>query len=271
VSQPFTVALVQMNSAREVAPNVEAASKLVRAARAQGADLVMLPENTNMIEPRAERRIEKSAPEAADPALKAFRALARETGVWLLVGSLSVRKSRAKVANRSFLVDADGRVVARYDKIHLFDVDLGSEKHKESAIVAPGRRAVVAETPWGNLGMSVCYDLRFPQLYRRLAKAGAVYFAVPSAFTRPTGRAHWHALLRARAIENGAFVFAPAQCGEHAEGRRTFGHSLVVDPWGEVLAEAGDDVEVVTARIDPARVVDARRMIPALTHDRAFV
>lgn len=270
MAEPFTVALVQTNAAAEVAANIKAASRLVREARAKGADLIMLPENVNMIEPRPARRIEKSVPEAADAALKAFRALALEIGAWLLVGSLSVRKTRTKVANRSFLIGADGRVVARYDKVHLFDVDLGSEKHRESAVVAPGRRAVVAETPWGKLGMTVCYDLRFPHLYRRLAHAGAIYLSVPSAFTRPTGRAHWHTLLRARAIENGAYVFAPAQCGEHAEGRRTFGHSLVVDPWGEIVAEAGDEVGIVTARVEPARVAEARRMIPALTHDRPF-
>ena len=175
------------------------------------------------------------------------------------------------MANRSLLIDAAGEVVARYDKLHLFDVSLrGCERYRESDTVKPGAAAVVAPTPWGLLGLSICYDVRFPQLYRALAQAGASYLAIPSAFTRTTGEAHWHVLVRARAIETGAYVFAPAQSGLHAEGRRTYGHSLIVDPWGAVLADAGEEEGAIVATIDPARVAEARRMIPALEHDRPF-
>jgi predicted amidohydrolase len=185
---------------------------------------------------------------------------------------LAIRRDDGRVANRSLLVDATGHVAARYDKIHLFDVDLGpSESYRESDVIAPGDRLVVAPTPWGRLGLSVCYDLRFPHLYRALAKAGADFLAIPAAFTRTTGAAHWHVLVRARAIETGCYVLAPAQCGTHAEGRLTFGHSLIVDPWGTVLADAGGETGVITAEIDAAQVAEARRRVPALSHDRAFV
>ena len=211
--------------------------------------------------------------------LAALREVAQETGVWLLIGSLAIDLSREpgtaggehRLANRSYLVDPGGAVVAHYDKIHMFDVDLaGGESYRESNAFRPGGRAVLAETPWGVLGMTVCYDLRFPHLYRTLAQAGADFLAIPSAFTVPTGKAHWHVLLRARAIENGCLVFAPAQWGEHAEGRRTYGHSLIVDPWGEVLADAGEGVGIVSARIDLAAIAKARRMVPSLQHDRPF-
>ena len=268
---PFKLACVQTNSGREVAPNIEAVGGLVRAARSAGADLVTLPENVAMLEPRSRLIKEKAAPEHAHAALAAFQALAKETGAWLLAGSLTVKLVGGKVANRSFLLNSEGIVVARYDKIHMFDVDLaGGESYRESATFRSGGRAVLAETPWGLLGMTVCYDVRFPGLYRALAKAGAHFLSIPSAFTRTTGRAHWHVLLRARAVENGCYVFAPAQCGEHAEGRETYGHSLIVDPWGEVLADGGTEVGVIIAEIDPAKVAEARRMIPSLTHDRAF-
>jgi predicted amidohydrolase len=268
MSKPFTVACVQTSSARDVDVNIKTVGAMIREARARGAEFIMLPETVGMVEPNRELRLKKAVVEEKDKALKAFRALAAELKVWLLIGSLAVRTSGRRLANRSFLVDPKGKVVASYDKIHLFDVDLGTESHRESSTIRPGRKAVVAKTPWGKLGMTVCYDVRFPHLYRRLAKAGAIFLSVPSGFTRPTGSAHWHTLLRARAIENGSFVFAPAQCGEHADGRKTFGHSLIVDPWGEILAEAGDDVGIITARIDPKRVADVRRSIPALTHDR---
>ena len=183
--------------------------------------------------------------------MPAFRALAEELGIWLLIGSLAIKVSDTKTANRSFLIDPKGAIAARYDKIHLFDVDLPSgENYRESNTVAGGDRAVTADLPWGKIGMSVCYDLRFPQLYRALAQAGAFLLTVPSAFTETTGKAHWHVLLRARAIENGAFVIAPAQGGTHADGRKTYGHSLIVAPWGEVLAEAGTDPGVIVADID---------------------
>ncbi len=267
----FNLACVQTNSGRDMAPNIETASKLVRQAGEAGADFIALPENVSMLEPRGRRIKEKARRGDAHPALDAFQALAKDVGAWLLVGSLAVKLSGGKVANRSYLLDANGAIVAWYDKIHMFDVDLpGGESYCESAIFEPGGRAVVAATPWGVLGMSVCYDLRFAALYRSLAKAGARFLTVPSAFTRVTGEAHWHVLLRTRAIENGCYVIAPAQCGEHAEGRQTFGHSLIIDPWGEVLADGGTEVGIIMAEIDPAKVDDARRMIPSLGHDRRF-
>ena len=224
-----------------------------------------------MIEPKRPQMLEKAKPEAEHPAIPAFSALAAELGVWLLIGSLQIKLDAATCANRSFLFDDRGRVAARYDKIHMFDVDLkGGESYRESKTFRPGERAVVADTPWGKVGLTVCYDLRFAYLYRALAQAGASFLTVPSAFTVPTGQAHWHTLLRARAIETGSFVFAPAQCGEHAEGRKTYGHSLIVAPWGEVLADGGEEPGVITADIDPAKVAEARAMIPALTHDRRF-
>ncbi|MBM3565527.1 MAG: carbon-nitrogen hydrolase family protein, partial [Alphaproteobacteria bacterium] len=199
-------------------------------------------------------------------------------GAWLLAGSLALKAEgeAERCANRSILIAPTGAIEARYDKIHMFDVDLGPneegvrERYQESRSYRAGEKAVTADLPWGRLGMTICYDMRFPHLYRALAKKGAAFFSVPAAFTRPTGRAHWHVLLRARAIENGAFVFAPAQCGEHADGRKTYGHSLIVDPWGAVLAEGGEDVGVIAARIDPAKVAEARAKVPALSSDRDF-
>jgi deaminated glutathione amidase len=276
---PFTVSCIQFTSARDYEPNIRVVSDLVRRARDGGADFVMTPENTGFTEPVGKLRREKARDEANHPVLAALREVAQETGVWLLIGSLAVDLSREpgtaesdrRLANRSCLVDPGGAVVARYDKIHMFDVDLaGGESYRESNAFRPGGRAVLAETPWGILGMTVCYDLRFPHLYRALAQAGADFLAIPSAFTVPTGKAHWHVLLRSRAIENGCFVFAPAQWGEHAEGRRTYGHSLIVDPWGEVLGDAGEGVGIVSARIDVAAIAKARRMVPSLQHDRPF-
>ncbi|HJZ16308.1 MAG TPA: carbon-nitrogen hydrolase family protein [Stellaceae bacterium] len=276
---PFTVSCIQFTSARDYEPNIRVVSDLVRRARDGGADFVMTPENTGFTEPVGKLRREKARDEANHPVLAALREVAQETGVWLLIGSLAVDLSREpgtaesdrRLANRSYLIDPGGAVVARYDKIHMFDVDLaGGESYRESNAFRPGGRAVLAETPWGILGMTVCYDLRFPHLYRALAQAGADFLAIPSAFTVPTGKAHWHVLLRSRAIENGCFVFAPAQWGEHAEGRRTYGHSLIVDPWGEVLGDAGEGVGIVSARIDVAAIAKARRMVPSLQHDRPF-
>lgn len=275
----FTAACVQFTAARDYEPNIRMVSQLVRRARDAGADLVLTPENTGLMEPIGKLRREKARDEANHPVLAALREVARETGVWLLLGSVSVDISREpgipegerRLANRSYLIDAAGGIVARYDKIHMFDVDLaGGESYRESNAFRPGSDLVLAETPWGVLGMTVCYDLRFPQLYRTLAQAGADFLAIPSAFTVPTGKAHWHVLLRARAIENGCYVFAPAQWGGHAEGRRTYGHSLIIDPWGEVLADAGERVDIIDARIDSARISEARRMVPSLGHDRPF-
>lgn len=267
----FKVALVQMNSGREIGPNIDAASRLVRDARGAGAELIVTPENTTMIEPKRALILEKARTEAEHPAIPAFKSLAAEIGAWLLIGSMTIKLDERACANRSFLFSPAGEIVARYDKIHMFDVDLADgESYRESATFRPGSRAVVAGLPFGRLGLSICYDLRFAYLYRTLAQAGASFLAVPAAFTVPTGRAHWHVLLRARAIETGCYVFAPAQCGEHAEGRRTYGHSLVVSPWGEILAEGGEKPGVILAEIDPAKVEEARAMVPALRHDRDF-
>lgn len=277
LGQPFTVACVQTNATREPETNIPAVSDLIRRARDLGGEFILVPEIVNMLEPRRDLLLAKARAEADDPALAAFRDLARETGAWLLAGSLALRAGdeAERCVNRSVLIAPEGEIKARYDKIHMFDVDLGQiegvrERYHESRTYRPGATAVTADLPWGRLGMTICYDMRFPHLYRALAKKGVEFFSVPAAFTRPTGRAHWHVLLRARAIESGAFVFAPAQCGEHAEGRKTYGHSLIVDPWGEVLADGGEDVGVVTARIDPARVAEARAKIPAIFSDRDF-
>jgi predicted amidohydrolase len=271
MSRTFRVACVQMTSARDVAPNIDAATRMIREARAAGADFILTPENTAMMEPKRPLVLEKALPEERHPALPAFQALAAETGAWLLVGSLAVKLDDKTCANRSFLIDAAGGIVARYDKIHMFDVDLaGGESYRESATFRPGAEAVLAEIPWGRLGMTVCYDLRFAYLHRALAQVGADFLSVPAAFTKPTGEAHWHVLLRARAIETGCFVFAAAQCGEHAEGRKTYGHSLIVSPWGEILGDGGDAPGIVMAEIDPAKVAEARRMVPSLKHDRPF-
>ncbi len=267
----FRAACIQLRSSDDVSENIEVTSRLVREAKAQGAQFIATPENTTLMAPDGGAKLERSFSEDKDPALPAFRALAEELGIWLLIGSLAIKVSETKTANRSFLIDPKGRVMARYSKIHLFDVDLPSgEKYRESNTVAGGDEAVVAETPWGSVGLTICYDLRFPQLYRKLAQRGAFMLTVPSAFTETTGKAHWHVLLRARAIENGAFVIAPAQGGTHANGRKTYGHSLIIAPWGEVLAEAGTEPGVIIADIDPALVADARGRVPNLQHDRPF-
>jgi len=260
-----------MRSSDDPDENIRSASALIREARAHGADFIATPENTNLMAPDGGAKLERSWPEDKDPALPAFARLAEELGAWLLIGSLAIKVSETQTANRSFLFNPGGAIAARYDKIHLFDVDLPSgEQYRESRTVAGGAAAVTADLPWGRIGLSVCYDLRFPQLYRALAQAGAFAMTVPSAFTETTGKAHWHVLLRTRAIENGAFVVAPAQGGVHANGRRTYGHSLIVSPWGEIMAEGGTDPGVFVADIDPAESDAARARIPSLQHDRAF-
>ncbi len=279
MSSAFIAACVQFTAARDYEPNIRIVSDLVRRARDARAEFVLTPENTGLIEPIGKLRREKARDEANHPVLAALRGVARETGVWLLIGSLAVDISEEpgvpegerRLTNRSYLIDAAGEIAARYDKIFMFDVDLaGGESYRESNAFRPGAQAVLAATPWGVLGMTICYDLRFPQLYRALAQAGADFLAIPSSFTVPTGKAHWHVLMRARAIENGCFVLAPAQWGEHAERRRTYGHSLIIDPWGEVAADAGEGVGIVSASIEPARVAEVRRMLPSLSHDRPF-
>ncbi|ACJ00034.1 carbon-nitrogen hydrolase family protein [Rhodospirillum centenum] len=264
-------AVVQVNAGPEIGPNLEAAGTLVRRARDAGAELICLPENVAMMVQGRQKVLARARPEAEHPGLPFFQDLARETGAWLMTGTLACLLEDGRVANRAFVVDPAGAVVARYDKIHMFDVDLpGGESYRESATYRPGDRAVIAPTPWGGLGLTICYDVRFAYLFRALAKGGARLVTVPAAFTVPTGRAHWHVLLRARAIETGAFVLAPAQTGSHDEGRRTYGHALIVGPWGEVLADAGEEPGFAVADLDLAEVDEARRMVPALGHDRGF-
>lgn len=270
---PFRLACVQVNAGDDMAANLDAAAALAREARAAGAQFIAFPENVAYMAPDGHGVRESAKPEADHPALLAFQGLARELGCWLLVGSLAVDGGAAdgRVANRSFVLDPGGATVATYDKIHMFDVALaGGETYRESATYRPGTEARIAATPFGALGLTICYDLRFPGLYRSLAQAGAEMIAVPSAFTRATGEAHWHTLLRARAIETGCYVFAPAQCGTHPRGRKTFGHSLVVDPWGTIIAEAGETPGTIAADIDLAAVGRARAQVPSLAHDRGF-
>jgi len=271
MTAPFKAACVQLRSSDDVAENIRDTVRLVRDAAAQGASFIATPENTTLMAPDGGAKLASSFDEAQDPALMVFSALAKELKIWLLIGSLAIKVSDTKTANRSFLFAPDGSIRARYSKIHLFDVTLASgETYRESDTVEGGGDAILAETPLGGIGLSICYDVRFPLLYRQLAQKGAFLFTIPSAFTVPTGQAHWHVLLRARAIENGAFVIAPAQGGLHANGRKTYGHSLIVSPWGEVLAEAGTDPGVILADIDPAQSEQARARIPSLQHDRAF-
>ena len=268
----FKAAAVQMRSGTSAERNLMEATRLIRAAAAEGAEYVLTPEMTNILDRDRERLLASIAPEDSDPSLAAFRRLAIELGIWLHVGSLAIRLAGDGVANRSFLIAPSGEIAARYDKIHMFDVDLaGGESYRESRLYRAGGNAVVADLPWGRLGLSVCYDVRFPQLYRALAHAGAEVLAVPAAFTRTTGEAHWHVLLRARAIENGAFVIAAAQGGHHEDGRDTYGHSLIVDPWGRILAEAGVEPGVIVAEIDPAASAATRGRVPSLVNERAFL
>jgi predicted amidohydrolase len=267
----FRAACVQLRTGLDVAENVAAASALIRDASAGGATFIATPEVTTLFEAVSDRLFAKVCTEEEDPSLVAFSSLARELAVWLLIGSMPVRVAERQCANRSFLIDPSGAVRACYDKVHMFDVDLpNGETYRESRNYRRGERAVVTQLPWGKLGLSICYDLRFAHLYRLLAKAGAMFLTVPAAFTHTTGMAHWHVLLRARAIETGCFVIAPAQGGRHENGRQTFGHSLIVDPWGSILAEGGQDPGVIFADIDPGKVAEARGRIPSLQHDRPF-
>ena len=267
----FTAAMVQMRTSLLPGPSLEQGMQLIRQAAAQGADYVLTPEVSNMMQINRKALFEHLSTEDADASLKAYCALAAELKIHLHVGSLALRFSPEKAVNRSFLIAPDGHVLASYDKVHMFDIDLpGGESYRESSNYQPGETAVISDLPWGRIGLTICYDLRFPALYRALAESGASFLAVPSAFTRKTGEAHWHVLLRARAIETGCFVFAAAQGGLHENKRETYGHSLIIDPWGEVLAEAGVDPCVIMARIDPAKVENARKAIPSLQHGRRF-
>jgi predicted amidohydrolase len=266
------VALIQLRTPATQAAALAHATPLVRQAAADGSQLIVTPEGTNILQRSKARLFEALRPLEDDICVQGLRRLADELGVWLLIGSAMVRRPDGKAANRSALVNPSGEIVATYDKLHMFDVDLpNGERYRESATFEPGDRAVVASAAGLRLGLSVCYDLRFPALYRSLAKAGAEALTIPSAFTQPTGRVHWQILLRARAIETGCYVLAPAQGGTHEDGRSTWGRSLVAAPWGEVIALADHDEPcVLKATIDPAEVARARASIPALDNERAF-
>jgi predicted amidohydrolase len=267
---PVRVAAIQMRGTRDVDRNIAGASALIREAAARGARYVQTPEITNIVELRRSRLLEAIRPPESDPALAAFRTLALELGIHLHLGSLAEAKGD-KAVNRGFLIGPDGAVIASYDKLHMFDVDLpNGESWRESALFAAGSRAVVADTGLFRLGLGICYDIRFPELYAALAKAGAEVLTAPSCFTRQTGEAHWHVLTRARAIETGSFLIAATQGGTHEDGRQSFGHSIIVDPWGRVLAEGGEDPCVLLADLDLGEVAAARRRIPALAHRRPF-
>lgn len=270
-------ALVQLTATDDVAANLAQTLAHCRQAVAGGAGFVLTPEMTNCLSSSRDHQRAAFRHEEDDETLTALRAFAAEAGVWLLIGSLGLLTHDAdgRFANRSFLIGPDGAIAARYDKIHMFDVNVSeTEVYRESAAYRPGGRAVVAETPFGRVGMTVCYDVRFPHLYRRLAQGGAQILTIPAAFNHLTGAAHWETLVRARAIETGCFVLAPAQTGLHAEargkGRRTHGHSLAVAPWGEILADAGTEPGVTLVDLDLSQVAQARGRVPSLTHDRAF-
>ncbi len=268
----FRAACVQLRTGEDIGRNIAEASALIAEAARQGAAFVATPETTHLMELGGKALFAKTVAQEDDPGVKAFSALAETLNIWLLIGSLAIRVAPDKVANRSFVFAPDGTLRATYDKIHMFDVDLqGGESYRESKNFRAGDRAVIAPLPWGGLGLTICYDLRFPYLYRVLAQAGARFLAVPAAFTQQTGRAHWHVLLRARAIETGCFVLAPAQGGNHENGRKTYGHSLIVSPWGDILAEAGEEPAVIVADLDPGLIDTARARIPSLSHDRTLI
>jgi predicted amidohydrolase len=267
----FTAAMVQMRTSLSPEASFKQAESLIREARDKGADYVQTPEVSNLIQKNRKALFELLAPEDEDLSLKAYRELARELKIHLHIGSLALRATPERAVNRSFLISPDGSILASYDKIHMFDIELeGGESYRESANYQPGETAVISDLPWGRIGLTICYDVRFPALYRALAESGASFITVPSAFTVRTGEAHWHTLLRARAIENGCYIFAAAQAGKHESGRETYGHSLIVDPWGVLLAEGGAEPGVVMAKIDLAKVESARKSIPSLQHGRRF-
>lgn len=263
------VALIQLNSGDSIDENVDVAAQMILQAAEAGAQFVSTPETTHLMEMNRKRVLAKAFAESEDPGLQAFCALARELGIWLHIGSLIIKVGDERLANRAFLISPAGDITARYDKAHLFDVELGGgESYRESALYQAGAETSVVQSPIGTFGLSICYDLRFPYLFRSLAHAGANILLVPAAFTQPTGEAHWHTLLRARAIETGCFVLAAAQTGLHATGRQTYGHSLAIDPWGNVLADAGTETGVTIVDLDLKLVEKARRKIPSLSHDK---
>ena len=264
-------ALIQLTTGNKPEEAIVDLSDMICAAANGGAKFISTPETSHLMEMNRKQVLANACYENEDEGLKRLCRLADELNVWLHIGSLIIKVADDKLANRSFLINSDGKITARYTKLHLFDVDLGGgEIYRESALYQPGDAGVIADTPWGKLGMAICYDLRFPSLFRAYAEAGADILLVPSAFTKPTGEAHWHTLLRARAIENGAFVLAAAQTGLHATGRETYGHSLAIDPWGKVITDAGQAPGVYYADVDLNEVAKVRKRMPSLQHGRDF-
>ncbi|MEM6781102.1 MAG: carbon-nitrogen hydrolase family protein [Pseudomonadota bacterium] len=270
MTKTIKAACVQMTSKPDIEANLKQAEGFIRQAASEGAQFISTPENTDMLGTSLRETIERAKVEDEHAGIPFFSDLARELGITLVIGSMKVKLER-KIANRCFVFGPDGKELARYDKMHMFDVDLpNGERYRESSEYEAGDKAVLVETDFAKIGISICYDLRFPHLYRDLAKKGAEILTVPSAFTVPTGEAHWHVLQRARAIETGCFVVSAAQVGEHGAGRKTYGHSIIVSPWGEVLAEAGTEPGIIMADLDLAAVKNARQSIPSLQHDREY-
>ena len=264
-------ACIQTTATSDIATNLETIEPMIRFAHERGAQFITLPENVSCMIVGRERLFAQAKTEQNHPAVPFFSRMAKETGTWILAGSLAISTDQDRLANRSYLFNPDGTVTAKYDKIHMFDARLSEEEnYQESASYRGGDRAVIAQTPWCKIGMTICYDVRFPHLHRALAKAGASIITVPAAFALTTGILHWHVLLRARAIETGCFIVAPAQCGVHDGGRRTYGHSLIVDPMGKIIAEAGETPEVIMAELDLGMVDSMRRRLPSLYHDTEF-
>ncbi|MEZ5815173.1 MAG: carbon-nitrogen hydrolase family protein [Alphaproteobacteria bacterium] len=271
MTNKIKAACIQLNAGPDIAENLKVTEGLIREAAGQGAQLIATPENTCFMMFPILKRLAAAPEQESHPTLQALQKLAAELGVWILIGSLGIKLEKRKLANRSFLINDKGEITATYDKIHLFDVDLpGGESYRESAVIQPGNQAVVADIPGSRLGLSICYDVRFPHLYRAMSKAEAGMLAVPAAFSVPTGQAHWETLLRARAIENGAFVLAPAQSGEHEGGRSTWGRSRIIGPWGDILAAIETEVGIITAELNLGDIEKVRAAIPALRHDRDF-
>lgn len=271
----FTAACVQNHAQNDISANLPIVRSLIRKAADEKADFIALPECVSLMEPDKEALEAKAPEEKNHPFLPMYEEEARSSGAWILGGSLAVKisnkKEKKKIVNRLYLFNPDGKIVTTYDKIHMFDVDLGNGiSYKESATYAAGNKAIVTPIPWGRLGLSICYDLRFAYLYRALAQAGANILTAPAAFTKITGEAHWHILQRARAIETGCFIISPGLCGNHGNGKESYGHSVIIDPWGNILADGGSEVGVITAKINMAKVTESRQKIPTLTHDKTF-
>jgi predicted amidohydrolase len=271
MSNTFRTACIQNTATRDINANINWVCKRIDEAHDAGAEFITMPESVGLIEPVNERIPAQCFTEQKDVGLIAFQNKAKQLGVMILVGSQLIKLDDERIVNRSFLLSDQGEVMARYDKLHMFDIELANgESYLESAVIDAGDKAVIATTPWGQLGLSICYDLRFAALYRSLAQNGAQFITIPAAFTQTTGKAHWHTLVQARAIETGCYIIAPNQCGHHADKRFSWGHSLIVDPWGEILADGGTEPGIIYADIDLAKVDQARSKIPALKNDRDF-